>query len=68
MAKKSPGMLLIAAACLVVAGALGYGAMRAFNQGSGGLRMLGSLLALAAFLVFLLAVACVVLSFGVDFK
>ena len=68
MAKKTPGMLLVAAACLVVAGALGYGAMRAFNQGSAGMRFLGSALALGAFLTFLLAVACVVLSFGVDFK
>ncbi len=68
MARKSPGMLLIAAGCLALAGALGYGAMRVFKQAGGGSHFLGSLLALGAFLVLLLAVACVVLSFGVDFK
>ena len=68
MAKRAPGMLLVAAGCLVVAGALGYGAIRAFNQGSAGMRFLGSALALGAFLTFLLALACIVLSFGVDFR
>jgi hypothetical protein len=68
MAKKEPGMLLIAAGCLAVAGALGYGAVRAFSHSGGGARALGSLLALGAFLVALLGVACIVLSFGVDFR
>lgn len=68
MAKKTPGMLLIAAACLALAAGLGYAAIRVFNHEGGGARFFGSLLALGAFLVFLLAVACVVLSFGVDFR
>jgi hypothetical protein len=68
MAKRVPGMFLIAAGCLAVAGGLGYAAIKAFNQGSPGFRLLGTVLALGAFLVFLLGIACVVLGFGVDFK
>jgi hypothetical protein len=68
MAKKTPGMLLIAAACLALAGGLGYAAFRVLGQGGSGSRFFGSILALGAFLSLLLAVACVVLAFGVDFK
>ncbi|MEW5917548.1 MAG: hypothetical protein AB1762_14170, partial [Gemmatimonadota bacterium] len=66
--ERVPGMLLVAAACLVAAGALGYGAARLFRLGSGVMHLLGTLTALAAFLVLLLAVAAVVFFFGVDFK
>jgi hypothetical protein len=68
VAKRVPGMFLVAAACLAVACGLGYAALKAFNQGTPGFRLLGTVLALGAFLVFLLGVACVVLGFGVDFK
>ena len=68
MAKRVPGMFVVAAACLALAGGLGYGALKAFGQGTPGFRLLGTALALGAFLVFLLAVACVVLGVGVDFK
>ena len=61
-------MLVAAAACLVVAAALGYGAYQAFAHGTPGMRFLGKLLALGAFLTFMLALACIVLSFGVDFR
>jgi hypothetical protein len=61
-------MLLAAAACLAVAGGLGYGAVRLLRAGTGVMHALGSLLALAAFLVLLLAIAAVVFFFGVDFK
>jgi hypothetical protein len=68
MAKRVPGMFLVAAGCFAVAGGLGYGALKAFNQQTSGFRLLGTVLALGAFLVFLLGVACVVLGFGVDFR
>jgi hypothetical protein len=68
MAKQVPGMFVIAAACLAVAAALGYGAFRAFAHGGGGTRLLAIVLTLGACLTTLIAVACVVLAFGVDFK
>lgn len=68
MAKRVPGMFLVAAAFLAVAGGLGYGAYRAFAQGTPGFRLLGYALGLGAFFALLLAVACVVFGFGVDFK
>jgi hypothetical protein len=68
MADRVPGMLLVAAACLAVAGGLGYGAVRLLRGATGVMHALGSLMALAAFLVLLLAVAAVVFFFGVDFK
>lgn len=68
MTKRVPGMFVVAAACLAVAGGLGYAALKAFNQGTPGFRLLGTALALGAFLLFLLGVASVVLGFGVDFK
>jgi hypothetical protein len=68
MAKRVPGMFLVAAGCLAVAVALGYGAARAFAQGTPGFRLLGYALGLGAFFAFLLAIACVVFGFGVDFR
>lgn len=68
MAKRVPGMFLVAAAFLAAAIGLGYGASRAFAQGTPGFRLLGYALGLLAFFALLLAVACVVLGFGVDFK
>lgn len=68
MAKKVPGMLLIAPGCLAIAGTLGYWAIKVFHNEGAGARFLGTLLGLGAFLMLLLAVACVVFAFGVDFK
>ena len=68
MAKRVPGMFLVAAAFLAAAIGLGYGASRAFAQGTSGFRLLGYALGLLAFFALLLAVACVVFGFGVDFK
>lgn len=68
MAKRVPGMFVVALGVLAIAFALGYGAYAAFGQGTPGMRLLGKLLALAAFLTFMLAIACVVLAFGVDFR
>jgi hypothetical protein len=68
MAKKVPGMFLVAAACFAVAGGLGYAAFRAFQQGDGGFRLLGYALGLGAFLTLLLGIACIVFAFGVDFR
>ena len=68
MAEPAPGMFLVAAGSLAVAGAVGYGAFRAFRSRSAGMRVLGSVLALGAFLMVMLALACIVFAFGVDFK
>ena len=68
MAKRIPGMFVIAAGCVALAVGLAYGATRAFAQGTPGFRLLGIALTLAAFLVFLLGIACVVFGFGVDFR
>ena len=68
MAKRVPGMFLIAAGCVILAAALGYGALRAFGSGTGAGRFIGTALTLAAFLTFLVGIACVVLGFGVDFR
>ena len=68
MVKRVPGMFLVAAACLALAVAMGYGASRAFAQASPGFRLLGYALGFGAFFVLLLAVACVVFGFGVDFR
>lgn len=68
MAKRVPAMFLVAAGVLALAVALGYGATRAFAQGTPGFRLLGFVLGFGAFFVLLLAVACVVFGFGVDFK
>lgn len=68
MARKQPALFLIAVAILAVAGALIFGATRAFQSGGSGARLFGTLLGLAGFLALLAAVACVVFAFGVDFK
>ena len=68
MAKRVPGMFLVAAGCLALAVALGYAATRAFAQGTPGFRLLGYALGLGAFFAFLLAIACVVFGFGVDLR
>jgi hypothetical protein len=68
MAKRVPGMFLVAAGFLALAIGLGHGASRSFGQGTPGFRLLGYALGLGAFFALLLAVACVVLGFGVDFK
>jgi hypothetical protein len=68
MAKRVPGMFVVAAGFVAVAVGLGYGASRAFAHGTPGFRLLGYALGLGAFFALLLAVACVVLGFGVDFR
>jgi hypothetical protein len=61
-------MFVVAGVCLAVAAGLGYGAFRAFAHGGDATRLLGIVLTLGAFLTVLLAIACVVFGFGVDFK
>ena len=68
MAKRVPGMFLVAAGLLALGLGLGYGANRALAQGTPGFRLLGYALGLGAFFALLLAVACVVFGFGVDFR
>lgn len=68
MPKRVPGMFLVAFGVLAIAVGLAYGAYTAFGHGTPGMRFLGKLLALAAFLTFMLAIACIVLAFGVDFR
>jgi hypothetical protein len=47
---------------------LGHAAIWALGMGTPGMRLLGKVLAFAAFLTLMLALACVVFAFGVDFE
>jgi hypothetical protein len=61
-------MLLVAAVFLAIAGAMVWGAVKLFRKGTPGMCFVGKLVGLGAFFVFMLSLACVVLSFGVDFR
>lgn len=61
-------MLLVALVVLVVAGAFAAGAFEVWHLGGWAAKLGGKLLALGSFLTFMMAIACVVLAFGVDFR